>query len=180
MDNSIRRAMANGRVKKRFLSAAVLLGLAAGLSLHAQTPDAPTVSRPKRMTCEEIQSLVDRYATRYGIPDQSAAIVRVIHMESSGLTTAKSPSGRFLGLCQFMPRTFRAYVEAMKKSGLLDAETAYSPLNPDHAVQVMVWMWSQGHMMQWGPARRILMAKARPVQGPPLPEPSFQAAEKRP
>ena len=172
--------MTNGRVKKRFLSAAVLLGLAAGLSLNAKNPAAPTVPQPKRLSCGEVQSLVDRYAALYGIPDQSAAIVRVIHMESRGLTTAKSNSGRFLGLCQFMPRTFRAYVEAMKKSGLLDAGTTYSPLNPDHAVQVMVWMWSQGHMMQWGPARRVLMAQARPVQGPPLPGSPYQAAEKLP
>ncbi len=172
--------MANGRVKKRFLSAAVLLGLAAGLSMNAQTPTAKTIPPPKRLSCEEIQSLVDRYATLYGIPHQSAAIVRVIHMESRGLATAKSPSGRFLGLCQFMPRTFKAYVEIMKSSGLLDAEVTYSPFNPEHAIQVMVWMWSQGEQLQWGPARRILMAKARPVQGPPLPDPSFQTAEKLP
>jgi hypothetical protein len=62
-------------------------------------------------------------------------------------------------------------VEIMRKSGLLDAEATYSPLNPEHAVQVMVWMWSQGQMMQWGPARRVLMATARPIQGPPLPVP---------
>ena len=172
--------MTNGRVKKRFLSAAVLLGLAAGLSLNAQTPAAPSVPRPKRLSSEEIRSLVDRYADLYGIPDQSDAIVRVIRMESRGIATAKSPSGRFLGLCQFMPRTFRAYVETMKSSGLLDAEVQYSPFNPEHAIQVMVWMWSQGEQLQWGPARRILMAKAKPVQGPPLPDPSFQTAEKRP
>ena len=172
--------MANGRVKKRFLSAAVLLGLAAGLSLNAQTPAARTIPPPKRLSYGEIQSLVDRYAALYGIPDQSAAIVREIHMESSGFTTVKSPSGRFYGLCQFMPCTFRAYVEAMKKFGLVDAEAIYSPLNPEHAIQVMVWMWSQGEQLQWGPARRILMAKARPVQGPPLPDPSFQTAEKLP
>ena len=122
--------MANGRVKMRVFSSVVLLGLAAGLSLYAQDPAASAVPPPKRLNCSEIRSLVDRYAALYGIPDQSEAIVRVIRMESSGFTTVKSPSGRFHGLCQFMPCTFRAYVEAMKKSGLLDGEAIYSPLNP--------------------------------------------------
>jgi hypothetical protein len=128
----------------------------------------------------EIRSLVDRYADLYGIPDQSAAIVRVIHMESSGFATVKSPSGRYYGLCQFMPCTFNAYVEIMKKSGLLETGASYSPFNPEHAIQVMVWMWSQGEQLQWGPARRILTARTRPVQGPPLPNSSFLTAEKRP
>ena len=163
--------MANGRWKRQLYTAAVILGLMAGRSLHAQGSAVSTSPVPKRLNSAEIRLLVDRYTALYGIPDRSEAIVRVIHMESSGFTAVKSPSGRFHGLCQFMPCTFRAYVEAMKKSGLLDAGATYSPLNPEHAVQVMVWMWSQGHMMQWGPARRVLMATARPIQGPPLPVP---------
>lgn len=180
MDNQTGQAMANGRLKVRLFSSVVLLGLAAGLSLRAQTSAAPADLPPKRLNHMEIRSLVDRYADLYKIPDQSAAIVRVIHMESSGFATVKSPSGRYYGLCQFMPRTFKAYVEIMKKSGLLEAGATYSPFNPEHAIQVMVWMWSQGEQLQWGPARRILKAQARPVQGPPLPDPSFQTAEKLP
>lgn len=172
--------MANGRLKKRLFSSAVLLGLAAGLSLHAQHPAAPAVSPPLRLSSAEIRSLVDRYAVLYGIPDQAELIARVIHMESRGYAAARSRSGRFRGLCQFMPRTFRVNVAAMKRSGLLDSQATYSSLNPEHAVQVMVWMWSQGHMRQWGPARRLVMAKARPIQGPPLPGSPSQTAEKLP
>jgi len=161
--------MANGRSKRRLFSSAIFLGLAVGLSLHAQSPAISADSPPLRLTPSEIRTLVDRYAALYGIPDQAEIIARVIQLESRGHARVRSRSGRYHGLCQFMPRTFHANVEAMKRSGILGSQAAYSPFDPEHAVQVMVWMWSQGHWRQWGPARRMVTPKVRPFQGPPLP-----------
>lgn len=153
----------------RVFSSAVVLGLAAGLSLHGQVLKASTDPLPLRLTPAEVRILVDRYAALYHIPEEAEVIAKVIWMESRGHARVKSRSGRYHGLCQFMPATFRANVAAMKRLDLLDGKTTYSPFDPEHAVHVMVWMWSQGQWRQWGPARRMVQRKTRPFQGPPPP-----------
>jgi hypothetical protein len=49
----------------------------------------------------------------------------------------------------------------MKRLGLFDENAVLSPMDPEHAVHVMAWMWSQGGQNQWGPAKRFLRQLAR-------------------
>ncbi len=120
------------------------------------------VPRPRmRLSDEEIRTLVARYTERYSIPELAGPMARVIHAESRGFEAVRSPNGRYVGLCQFMPRTFRANVAAMKRAGLLDPDEGLSPLDPEDAVNVMAWMWSQGYSDQWGPARYMDFAQFR-------------------
>lgn len=159
--------MAIKRSGKRACAVAALV-LAAGFAVHAATP--PSAPAPRtRLKASQIRAIVEQYASRYGIPDRAEVIARVIHLESSGYPAARSKCGRYVGLCQFMPHTFRANVDAMKRAGLLDPAGTYSPLDPDQAIHVMVWMWSQGLWHQWGPARRMQMAQVAPGDRPVTP-----------
>ncbi len=120
------------------------------------------VPRPRvRLSDEEIRALVARYTERYSIPEFADPMARVIHAESRGFEAVMSRGGRYVGLCQFMPRTFRANVAAMKLAGALDPEEELSPLDPEDAVNVMAWMWSQGYYDLWGPARQMDLAQFR-------------------
>ncbi len=153
--------MVKSRSGKRACAVAALVVLAAGLSVHAADPIGPPA--PTRLDAGQVRVLVDRFTTEYGIPQHAAAIARVIRMESRGFAAVRSKNGRYVGMCQFMPHTFAINVAAMKKAGLLPDDQAFSPLNPEHAVQVMVWMWSQGLHRQWGPARRMKIDPVRPI-----------------
>lgn len=133
-------------------------------------PDAPKetikgqvpVRKPRvRLSDKEIQSLVQRYTERYKIPELAGPMARVIHAESRGFEAVTSRGGRYVGLCQFMPSTFRANVSAMKRAGVIGSEDDFSPLDPEDAVNVMAWMWSQGYYDLWGPARHLDLAQLR-------------------
>ena len=122
---------------------------------------APVAGPRVRLSDKEIRSLVQRYTERYKIPEMADPMVRVIHAESRGFEAATSRGGRYVGLCQFMPKTFRANVAAMKQAGVLDPEDDFSPLDSEEAVNVMAWMWSQGYYDLWGPARHMDLAQLR-------------------
>ena len=130
---------------------------------QAEVPKVQTpIVKPRvRLSDEDIRTLVARYTERYDIPDLAGPMVQVIHAESRGFEAVRSSNGRYVGLCQFMPRTFRANVAAMKRAGLLDPDEGLSPLDPEDAVNVMAWMWSQGYSDQWGPARYMDFAQFR-------------------
>jgi|WetSurMetagenome_2_1015567.scaffolds.fasta_scaffold04744_5 hypothetical protein len=153
--------MVTSRSGKRACAVAALVVLAAGLSVHAADPTGK--ASPSRLDVEQIRQMVERYACQYDIPQHASSIAKVIHLESRGFTAVRSKNGLYVGLCQFMPHTFVVNVDAMKKAGLLPADQTFSPLNPEHAVQVMVWMWSQGLQRQWGPARRMKLDPVRPI-----------------
>ena len=176
--------MALRRSGKQSCAAVASLLLAACLSAFAADPcvppseppaalparEAPSAPEtPVRLDKAQVRALVERFAQRYGIPEHAGSIAKVIHMESRGFTQARSRSGRYVGMCQFMPRTFRVNVELMKRAGLLPPDGTFSPLNPEHAVHVMVWMWSQGEQRQWGPARRMQIAQVTPPPAPGRP-----------
>ena len=74
---------------------------------------------------------------------------------------------RYYGMCQFTQKTFRASVVRMKQLGLLDSDATLSPMEPEHAVHVMAWMWSQGGYGHWGPAKRLLRKLARASKNSP-------------
>jgi hypothetical protein len=153
--------MVRSRSGKRACAVAAMVILATGLSVRAADPAGQT--HPSRLDADQVRALVERYTSQYGIPQHATAIAKVIHMESRGFTAVRSKNGLYVGMCQFMPRTFAVNVEAMKKAGLLPADQTFSPLNPEHAIQVMVWMWSQGLCRQWGPARRMKLDPVRPI-----------------
>jgi hypothetical protein len=114
----------------------------------------------------EVKEIVNKYTNKYDIQECTDSIVLVIRKESNGYADVISKNGKYYGMCQFIPRTFRVNVSKMVKAGLLDPDVTYSPLNPDHAVHVMVWMWSQGYHRQWGPARRMEIVIAKRHAGP--------------
>jgi hypothetical protein len=153
--------MIKRRSGKRACAVAALVVLAAGLSVQAADPTGK--ASPSRLDAGQIRTLVERYACQYDIPQHATSIAKVINLESRGFTAVRSKNGLYVGLCQFMPHTFAVNVDAMKKSGLLPADQTFSPLNPEHAIQVMVWMWSQGLHRQWGPARRMKLDPVRPI-----------------
>ena len=99
--------------------------------------------------------LVKRYAAKYQVQDQAVQIYKVIFEESRFLENVRSEGGEYLGMCQFRPSTFRANVRAMKELMLLPKDVRFSPFNPEHAIQVMTWMWSRGHKDHWGPTRFV-------------------------
>lgn len=105
--------------------------------------------------------LVARYCGVYGIEEKAPFLFGVIYQESRCFPGVVSPCKRYYGMCQFTQRTFRASVGRMKRLGLLDEGATFSPMEPEHAVHVMAWMWSQGGYGHWGPAKRFLRQMAR-------------------
>lgn len=165
--------MANGRTRKLAQATAVILAIACGSAVSVAGADsAPAVpKRPqRRLEPAEVRQIVDCYAGLYGIPERASRITSVIMSESRGFAAIRSRNGRFEGICQFLPQTFKVNVAAMKKAGALPPWVIFSTLEPEQAIQVMVWMWSKGKHRQWGPARFLAFAQPRPIQGPPLPE----------
>ncbi|KAA0252860.1 MAG: hypothetical protein EDX89_16960 [Acidobacteria bacterium] len=98
---------------------------------------------------------------RFGISDEALVMYHVLWEESRLLPHVRSACGRYLGIGQFVPRTFRANVAEMKKHGLLAEDVRYSPFDPDQAIEVMAFMWSRGHQNHWGPWRRVSRRLAR-------------------
>jgi hypothetical protein len=99
--------------------------------------------------------LVKRYTLKYRIPDQAAKIYKVIFEESRFTDDVRSEGGEYLGMCQFKPSTFYQNVREMKALMLLPRNVRFSPFNPEHAIHVMTWMWSQGYKDHWGPTRFV-------------------------
>ena len=108
--------------------------------------------------------LVIKYSERYDIEEKAPLLFGVIRKESACRAEAVSPCGRYHGLCQFKKATFDLAVRRMKRLGLFDENAVLTPMDPDHAVHVMAWMWSQGDQRQWGPVRRFLRKLARERQ----------------
>ena len=100
---------------------------------------------------------------RYGITDQALAMYQVLWEESRLTSKVRSGCGRYHGISQFTPYTFRRNVEAMRRLGLIWGDEPWSAFNPVQAIEVMAWMWSQGYQDHWGPYRRVLrrLATAR-------------------
>ena len=98
---------------------------------------------------------VKRYAMKYQVQDQAAKIYKVIFEESRFLDSVRSKGGAYLGMCQFRPSTFQQNVREMKELMLLPKDAHLSPFNPEHAIHVMTWMWSQGYKDHWGPTRFV-------------------------
>ena len=126
-----------------------------GDCLNPIAADPVYTTKPMHLNKAEVEAIARKYAAKYGIIKQVKNICKVINAESRGFTAAAGHKGRYVGMCQFMPRTFRAYVKKMVDAGVLDIRKSYSPMNPDDAVNVMVWMWSEKEYAQWGPARKI-------------------------
>lgn len=130
-----------------------------GLSSGGASPLAvPTLRNDRERAAWE---LVARYCGKYGIEEKAPFLFGVIYQESRCFPDVVSPCRRYFGMCQFTQKTFRASVGRMKRLGLLDQDATLSPMEPEHAVHVMAWMWSQGGYGHWGPAKRILRQLAR-------------------
>lgn len=108
-----------------------------------------------------VWELISRYAELYGVEEKAPLIFGVIRTESRFRPEAVSPCRRYYGMCQFTRRTFAMAVGQMKRLGLLHQNAVLDPMDPDHAVRVMTWMWSQGLHNHWGPARRFFRKLAR-------------------
>ena len=104
---------------------------------------------------EFLWGLVKRYSEKYQVQGDAVKIYKVIFEESRFLDSVRSKGGEYLGMCQFRPSTFYYNVRAMKELMLLPKDARFSPYNPDHAIHVMTWMWSQGYKDHWGPTRRV-------------------------
>ena len=140
-----------------------------GWPAPAATPTP--VPTPRLTTAHEarIWKLVLNACERYDCTGDALLIYDVLWEESRLLPDVKSPCGRYLGMAQFKPSTFDANVRRMQQLGLLPQTMAFSPYQPEHAIEVMAWMWSQGYENHWGPYRRVarrfgrtLLAENRP------------------
>jgi hypothetical protein len=136
-------------------------------------PKAPVLRNERERVAWE---LVSRYCGMYGIEEKAALLFGVIRIESACFPEVVSPCGRYHGLCQFTRGTFNASVRRMKSLGLLEEEASFSPMDPDHAVHVMAWMWSHGGHRHWGPARKFFRKLAHAPKAPPHP-PAAQGAK---
>ncbi len=118
---------------------------------------------------ERAWTLVARQCERFGIPDQALAMYHVLWEESRCLPHVRSASGRYHGIGQFVRSTFRVNVRRMKELGLISEASRYSPMNPEQAIEVMAWMWSQGYPDHWGPYRRVSRRLAAAARQKPVP-----------
>jgi hypothetical protein len=111
-----------------------------------------------------IWNTVYRQCERFAVTEQAIAMYQVMWEESRLQADVVSPCGLYQGIAQFVRPTFRRNVRAMKRLGLIPGEAAYSPLDPDQAIEVMAWMWSQGYSSHWGPYRRVAQRLERETQ----------------
>lgn len=109
----------------------------------------------------EIWNTVYYQCERFAIADQAIAMYQVIWEESRLKPEVVSPCGLYEGISQFLGSTFRRNVRAMKRLGLIPKDAKYNPFDPDQAIEVMAWMWSQGYSSHWGPYQRV----ARKLEG---------------
>lgn len=125
--------------------------------------EAPRPKQPEFRSERDrwVWELISRYAELYGVEDKAPLIFGVIRTESGFRPEAVSPCRRYYGMCQFTRSTFAMAVGQMKRLGLLHQNAVLDPMDPDHAVHVMTWMWSQGLHNHWGPARRFFRKLAR-------------------
>lgn len=98
---------------------------------------------------------VYRQCVRFGIAGEALAMYTVLWEESRLEPEVVSPGGLYVGISQFAKSTFRRNVRSMKRLGVVAEEAAYSPFDPDQAIEVMAWMWSQGYSSHWGPYRKV-------------------------
>ena len=115
---------------------------------------------------EGVWTMVYASCRRYGIADQALTMFQVLWEESRLTSTVSSGCGRYHGISQFTPYTFRSNVNAMRRLGLIWGDDNWSPFNPAQAIEVMAWMWSQGYQNHWGPYRRVVrrIASARAAE----------------
>lgn len=125
-----------------------------------------------------IWSLVWSSCVRYSLTHQALAMYHVLWEESRLLPHVRSACGRYLGIGQFVPSTFRSNVNEMKRRGLIPRDADFSPYDPDHAIEVMAFMWSQGFSNHWGPYRRVARRLAR--SAPPAPAAPVALASNEP
>lgn len=109
---------------------------------------------------EELNNLVIKmhtYSLKYPGVDTDA-VYDVIDCESSWNPNAHNSEDSHAsskgshGLAQFSRDTIRHYG---KEIGINNAD----PYNPDHALQVMLYMWSKGQARQWSCARHLGYAR---------------------
>ncbi|HEX7579580.1 MAG TPA: transglycosylase SLT domain-containing protein [Thermoanaerobaculia bacterium] len=103
----------------------------------------------------QIWNAVYRQCQRFAITDQAISMYQVIWEESRLKPKVVSPCGLYEGISQFLGSTFRRNVRAMKRLDLIPKDAKYNPFDPDQAIEVMAWMWSQGYSSHWGPYRRV-------------------------
>ncbi len=116
-----------------------------------------------------VWSLVWNSCERYGISDQALAMYGVLWEESRCKAGVRSPCGRYFGIGQFAPSTFRQNVQEMERRGLIPRDSGFSPFNDEQAIQVMAFMWSEGYERHWGPYQRVAKRVARRLPNVPPP-----------
>ena len=111
----------------------------------------------------DIWSTVHAACQRHGILEEAVTMYHVLWEESRLTSGVTSPCGRYYGIGQFTPSTFRHNVGVMRRLGLIWGDEEWSPFEPAQAIEVMAWMWSQGYHDHWGPYRRVIrkLASAR-------------------
>ena len=126
-------------------------------AVQAEARETKAIESPLLRGDLEVQAweLVRKYTEKYDIPEKAHMLFRVIRTESNCRPQAVSKGKRYLGICQFTQRTFDHAVAGMKREGIFMAADEISPFDPDHAIQVMAWMWCQGMERHWGPVRRM-------------------------
>lgn len=97
-----------------------------------------------------------KHAERFDVTGEALVMFEVIWRESRCLPHVTSDDGLYHGIAQFLPSTFEANVREMKRRGLVRRDVRYSPMNPDQALEVMAFMWSEGYADHWGPYRRLV------------------------
>jgi hypothetical protein len=112
----------------------------------------------------QIWNAVYRQCQRFAITHDAIAMYQVIWEESRLKPEVISPCRLYKGIGQFSRSTFRRNVQAMKRLGLVPEDAKYSPFDPDQAIEVMAWMWSQGYSNHWGPYRLVARRLEREAQ----------------
>ena len=144
--------------------------LAAGLPSFTNLPAGWPGPLPDLATEWEFKvwKLVFQHCERFGLPEQALVMYKVLWEESRLLPGVRSSCGRYHGIGQFTKSTFARNVVAMKRLGLLAETAVFTPMNPEHAIEVMAWMWSQGYEEHWGPYRRVVRQLARARASEPV------------
>lgn len=112
--------------------------------------------------------LVFKHCERYGIEEKALLMFRTVWHESRCQPGVTSRCGRYYGMAQFVKSTFTKNVKKMKSLGHIANDAVYSPMDPDQAVEVMAFMWSQGYERHWGPYARHAKRWAKEMAARPV------------
>ena len=110
-------------------------------TVTVEQPEGFLIDTDNKLSKDEIIALIRDYSIKYNVdPERS---IRIAKCESGFNPLAKSKTGKFKGLFQFMNST---WVANAKRLSLENPDV----FNPEHNIQIATWMFSQNQYSQWG------------------------------